>query len=272
MPPTLWRSGSSLSSFSFWVSAGGGIAWGLCCVYPIIAGVDKSDVRFSAMLAQAEVKPVNMAKLGDEGFTSVAFCCCCIGDDEKEVTAFLKGVIGFDPVANADVSVEIAKLLVVWKNAGIQTKAEDKVNAERAAAQLPPQILEGDLESAARAFEKAENDLPGETSGKHKCHSKPYFEKKIGEAETYWKAESLSDVTTCRQAEIHSKSGSQPALGFDAASGSTVTFKLQTKEFGSISSSFRSTAGTDPCAGSLLHLPEVCSRRVWPCSASTRNS
>ena len=137
-------------------------------------GIDALDPRFLSMLLEAKI-PQDLCKaLGDAGVVSAPlFGKMC--KDRAAFELFLKTTLNIDPSARPQEMVAQGRLRMVWEACGIRADVEVKAQAERAVARLPPQICQGELEVAKRAFEA----LTGTELEKHLCPSGPYFERKI---------------------------------------------------------------------------------------------
>ena len=68
---------------------------------------------------------------------------------------------------------------------------ETEAAAQRVVDHLPPQLTIEDHASAREAFER----LVGRRIADHKIPSEKYFEKKLGEVESGFRAEKLSAIT-----------------------------------------------------------------------------
>ena len=134
----------------------------------------------------------------------------------------LKRVIRLDGAASEDHMMEIAKLLSVWQAASTRDTVEVYHNANRTVDHLPSRFTERDLTKARNALGKA---LALRGLPEFLQPSRPYFERKCGEAESYWTSECLTAVTNCAQAEGNEKA----SLDFEQRSG---TSKLCQRAFG----------------------------------------
>ena len=167
-------------------------------------GIDKLDPRFLALLQQNEVAPEHMDALGLAGCKTMALYGHC-GSTEERLEKFLKATLGLDVDARVTDAIPIAQLTIVWSACRKRQEVETEAQAQRAANHLPPQLTVEDQASAREALEKKlSKQVPD-----HKVPSESYFQKKVGEVETVWQAEKLSEVTNLAQELKQKKPRSQ---------------------------------------------------------------
>lgn len=182
-------------------------------------GIAALDPRFLSMLLEAKIPEKICVLLGDAGVDSATlFGKMC--KDGAAFESYLKDVLSVDPVARPADMVLQGRLWMVWEGCGIRADVEVRAQAERAVARLPPQIHQGELEVAKRAFEA----MTGQELQRHLCPSGPYFERKIGHVCGFFEGEKLSTVTNLNQQDANAS----PGVEFDQISR---TLKMQMKDF-----------------------------------------
>ena len=115
-------------------------------------------------------------------------------------------MLNVDPETRPADFLPAARLTIAWEACKKRAEVETEANAQRAVNRLPVQLAIDDWQSARDAFERAQ----GKTFPDHKVPSENYFEKKVGEVETYLKAEKLSAVTSFAQEERQRTPGATP--------------------------------------------------------------
>ena len=99
----------------------------------------KIEAPLHAKLNSAGGSDVTMAHLGKVGVTSVAMLMA-VADDRKDLRKFLLESCQMDPSSGTSMVGEIGRIVVVYDQCGTKVAVEAKVDAERSAAQLPPQV------------------------------------------------------------------------------------------------------------------------------------
>ena len=111
------------------------------------------------------------------------------------------------------------------RHAGLEDRWRSK-RRQRAVCKLPPQFPVGEYERVKVAFESIDKiELED-----YLTPSESYFERKIGQVQSIFKAEPLSEVTNKCQQELHEKSN-LPAPGLDFDARGIGTFKLKKSDF-----------------------------------------
>ena len=191
--------------------------------------IAKLDARFLAMLTSVGCHKNTMARFGEMQITSVAALTTLV-DTRAELREFLATGLGLDPKVDpkVDHALEAGKIVMAWEQANKRSEVENKREAERLAANLPPQMNPDELILLRKQFEKNVNR--GNAISDAETPSKAYLELKIGHAETTWAPEKLSEVTSWAQAERHRMGNAQEKqYGMDEL---TCSFKVITKPFG----------------------------------------
>ena len=88
-------------------------------------------------------------------------------------------------------SIELAKICAAWEAAKVMKVTEVQRDANRLSLNLPPELLKGDLERAVKVFEKAEDT----ELNKYTTPSKAFFERLMGQSETFFETVCLTSVT-----------------------------------------------------------------------------
>lgn len=184
--------------------------------------IGKIEPRFLAILQQCDVAEKEMVALVNTKVLSAGLFGH-IAKDEDGVIAFLKATCNIDVEQRAEDWIIRSQLLMAWESCRTRGQVEIKEAAQRAVCQLPPQLALGDHERARKAFENIEHmELP-----EYLTPSESYFERKIGQVQTFFEAESLCTVTNkCQQ------DSNMTSAGVDFDSRGVGTFKLQKKDFG----------------------------------------
>ena len=192
----------------------------------LLTGAAKLDPRFAAILAQNDVPVAQRDLLGDAGvFTTSVFGH--IARTEEKLEKFLKRVLNLDSDVTAMDAIPIAKLVIVWETCRKRSEVEVEAAAHRVVNHMPPQLAVDDHCSAREGLEK----LLGRKVPDHKIPSESYFEKKVGEIESGFKAEKLTMVTNLCQEERQRTPNAvaNSALHFDNLGHPTL--KTQKKDF-----------------------------------------
>ena len=181
-------------------------------VFPPNSGLEKLDPRFAAILTQNDVPTDQMEKLGTAGVKSTALFGY-IAKTQEKLDLFLKRTMNLDADNDPMDAIPVAKITIVWETCRRRTEVETEAAVQRS-VNLSPQLTVEDHSTARDAFErKLGRKIPD-----HKILSENYFESKVGEAETVFKAEKLSMVTNMaqqdRQRTPHQTMGSQ-SITFD---------------------------------------------------------
>ena len=191
--------------------------------------IAKLDARLMAMLSGVNCHQNTMARLGELGVTTVAALTTLV-DTRAELRVFLADGLGLDPKKEPKIehSLEAGKVVMAWEQANKRTEVENKKEAERLSANLPPQLNPDDVILLRKQFEKNLNR--GIPLSDAETPSKAYLELKVSHAETSWAPERLTEVTSWAQAERHRLGNAQEkTYGMDEL---TCSFKVITKPFG----------------------------------------
>ena len=105
-----------------------------------------------------------------------------------------------DPRQGTNMVVEIGRILVVYFQCNTKVAVEAKVEAERSAAQLPPQVHMDEYLAAVKLFKDThfkatEAQIP----------SKAYFDVKFGQLTGQFEPERLTEITSRAQADHNPK-------------------------------------------------------------------
>ena len=183
------------------------------------------DPRFLAMLSQGRVAKAHMDALGEADCDSAALFGH-VASTEIKFLAFIKGLLLLDPDARPLDAIPVAKLTLVWEACRKRTEVEQEADARRAVDHLPPQLSIEDHQAAREAFEK----VKGRNFADHKIPSENYFERKVGEVESVFKAERLSAVTNVAQ-EVRQKTPGGPDQTIGTDGKGALTVKNTRKDF-----------------------------------------
>ena len=189
---------------------------------PVASGRAKIEARLSSALMHAEVQEATLDKLGDAGLCTVRM----YANIADGVDAFRK-VLEQPEIDikgnNLAGLTEQANLVSVWKSLRTTADVEEKAQAERIQMALPPSIQTKDVKILTKLFEKT---TEGYEVTKYVCPSRDYFARKVGEIETCFEAEHLTQVTTTDTEDV--TTGSNPELaGYDLVA---KVFKTSHKE------------------------------------------
>ena len=187
-------------------------------------GVEKLDPRFAAMMSEAGIPPEEQAKLGTANCTTAALFGY-VAKTEERLEKFIKNVVDLDPENKPQDAIPFARYVLVWEACRKRRELEVESAAARAVNHLPPVLALEDHQQTREAFEKA----LGRTLPHHKVPSENYFEKKVYEAETNFKAEPLTNVTNFaqeeRQRRPEAERGSNQSMDFDNRGQPTLKTK-----------------------------------------------
>ena len=100
-----------------------------------------------------EFTKMSMARLGELNVTSVSAITTLV-DDRKELREFLKDALGLDKASGYTHTLEAGRVIQVWEQACKRTEVETQKDAERRAANLPPQLSEDDVYLLKKMYEK----------------------------------------------------------------------------------------------------------------------
>ena len=194
--------------------------------------IAKLDARLHAMLTATKCNDKTLARFGEMGVHTVRDLTTLV-DDRKDLRLFLKDALKLDfSTGGYEATLEIGHIVQAWEAAGKRVEVEDKRDAERLSANLPPQLTGEDVLLLKKQFEK--NFNRGRTITAAQTPSKAYLELKVGHAETLWEAERLAEVTSLAQQERHrlkNAGSSERHMGWEER-GDSVSFKIVTKPFG----------------------------------------
>ena len=185
--------------------------------------IKKLEAPFHAKLSAVDVSETTMAALGKAGVRSIPMLTA-VADDRKDLRQFLKDCCGMDPAANPMMPVEIGKLVIVFDACMTKVSVDAKVDAERAAAQLPPQVNLDEYHAAVELYkEKVGKITEAQTP------SKPYFDLKFGQLTSQFAPERLTEITSLAQAENNTKTAG-PSRSFQVDEAN-CGFRLSVKVF-----------------------------------------
>ena len=186
--------------------------------------IKKIESPLHAKLNAAGVSDVTMAHLGKVGVTSIAMLTA-VADDRKDLRKFLLESCAMDPSSGTNMVVEIGRIVVVYDQCNTKVAVEAKVEAERSAAQLPPQVHMDEYHAAVKLFKDThfkatEAQIP----------SKAYFEAKFGQLTGQFEPERLTEITSRAQADHNSKQAGKKDRLFEVDEAN-CGFRLSTKAF-----------------------------------------
>ena len=115
--------------------------------------IAKLDARFHSMLSNLDCHENTLARLGELRITNISALTTLV-DDRAELRVFLKDALGLDPVNGYQFTLEAGKVVMAWEQAHKHTEVENKRDAERRAANLPPQLTGEDVVLFKKQFEK----------------------------------------------------------------------------------------------------------------------
>ena len=158
-----------------------------------IPGREKIESRLLSILADNDVDDSLMDKFGDNGITKLSTFSYLTTSREKLELLLDKAPFDLGGGSLAD-SLAKATVLAAWDAAKCLREVEVKKQSERIAANLPPELKEGDLEVATKLFEKTNYELSVYTTP-----SKAFFERLMGQCEGYFEPVNLKFVTNLDQ-------------------------------------------------------------------------
>ena len=200
---------------------------------PARTGKDAMDCHLLSLFMNAGVPETQIDAIGDFGVTNIAmFTHLANGiKDTDGMRQCLKTIVGLnhedaDPRVAVKARLDQARILAVYTAACTSNEIEIRHTAERQVAHQPPEVTLQELDSQRRAFESRRWKLDDA-----ECPSKTFYERKLGEATTAFKAESLTAVTSLAQEEAWQRSpaGQRKGIDFDEVSNS---FRQKKNEFG----------------------------------------
>ena len=110
---------------------------------------------------------------------------------------FFKRTLNSDSDNDPMDAIPVAKFTIVWETCRRRTEVETEAAVQRSVDHFPPQLTVEDRSTAREAYtRKLGRKVPD-----HENPSENYFESKVGEVETVFKAEKLSMVTNMSQEE-----------------------------------------------------------------------
>ena len=186
--------------------------------------INKIDARHHALYQSLNFHKRTMARLGELGITSVQ-ALNTIVDDREQMRSFLLDAVGIDKKQGYLHTLEAGKVISAWEQTSKRVEVDNRRDAERLAANLPPQMQGEELLLLKKKFEAAY--YKGRSISKAFVPSKPYLELKLGHAETSWTAEKLTEVTSLAQAERHAQGGaSSSKKELTLNDGDAISFKV----------------------------------------------
>ena len=189
--------------------------------------IAKLEARFLALLVSLEFHIDTLARFGELGIRTFN-ALHTIADDRKDLRTFCKDDLGLDKAQGTPHTLEQGKIISAWETSAERIDVDTTREAQRVAANLPPQITDEDLILLKGRFGKDFNrkkEIP-----KSECPSRPYLEMKIGLMDSLWHPERLTEVTSLAQAKRHALSNANTkTFGLDETS---CGFKMVTKPFG----------------------------------------
>jgi hypothetical protein len=180
---------------------------------------NKLESRFGWLLANEGVSAATMDAFGDLGLHTLTNFRYIAKDDDKLRQFLKKAPFNLDEDADARQALEVAKVVAVFEAAKETVTVETKHRAERLHQDLPPKVSPGELDNLKKLFEQSEYKL-----NPVQVPSEAYFERKIHELETRFKAEPFSRVTNSKQED----SNDSRSMNWDNVSG---TFREKGKIF-----------------------------------------
>ena len=204
--------------------------WKTCDVGSEDDNICKIDARLHSIFQGLNLHKRTMARFGEMGVTSVQ-ALNTIVDNREQMREFLLDAVGIDKTKGYLHVLEAGKVISAWEQTSKRVEVDNRRDAERLAANLPPQMNGEELLLLKKKFELAY--YKGRSISKAFVPSKPYLELKLGHAETSWTAEKLTEVTSLAQAERHAQGGaSSSKKELTLNDGDSISFKVLTKPFG----------------------------------------
>ena len=161
-------------------------------------GIAKLDARFQAILNTSKAPEAHQKLLGDAGCESSEILAH-IGRDKAELDLFIKRVLGLDPATNGDHAIPAARIHIACTACKKREEVETEAAAHRAVHNLPVQLSLDDHAAAREAYEKLRRADGKQPLPDHKIPSELFYEKKVGEMETFLKSDKLTSVTNLAQ-------------------------------------------------------------------------
>ena len=185
-------------------------------------GLAALEPRFLSISTSAGVDSQTMTDMGTKGFDSLAIFTN-VAATRGKMEIFLKDVLGVDPSARPEDYLKLSKLLTAWDACRSRADVEMKHNAERAVNQLAPQISTAEYELSIQAFERSEGYEPGKYP-RHWLPSQPFWERLVGQAESFFELTPLTRVTSKGQEDTNQSE-------FGGVDVPTGLFKVKKQEF-----------------------------------------
>ena len=176
----------------------------------------------------ADVPSEFLDELGNAGVTTVSLFAS-LGGGETEFRQFLARP-GIDIVA-ADLASSVlqARIVAAWKTAQTMQTVQVQSQAQRSLANLPPEISLEEMDQHSQVFAASPGGFP---LSPITTPSKGYFESKVLEVQSSFKAEPWTTVTNLAQETAHRSRPAQSQsdlLSWDSANSG---FRLQQESFG----------------------------------------
>ena len=172
-------------------------------------GKEKIEARLLAILSNCEVDDAIIDKFGENGITKLTIFSYIAETRDKLSELLDKAPFDLNNGTLAD-SLKKAAVLAAWDAAKGLRECEVKKQSERIAANLPPELKEGELETAVKLFEKNFYELSVYTTP-----SKAFFERLMGQCEGHFEPVNLKFATNLDQQDKNQTT----AYGIDLAGG-----------------------------------------------------
>ena len=138
-------------------------------------GRDKIEARLLAILTNNDVDTNLLDIFGDNGITKLT-TFSFLAPDSTKLSALLDGNPFNLGSGSLPDQLQKATILAAWEAAKGPREVEVKKQSERIASNMPPELKEGELETAVKLFEKSNYELSIYTTP-----SKPFFERLMGQ-------------------------------------------------------------------------------------------
>ena len=131
--------------------------------------IAKLDARFHTMLTSLDCHKNTVARLGELGVTTASSLTTLV-DDRAELRVFLKDALGLDPGVGFECTLAQGKVIQAWEQATKRLEVENKRDAERISANLPPQLTAEDVRAAQDDELEGQREAHGDGPGPRDVH------------------------------------------------------------------------------------------------------
>ena len=115
--------------------------------------IAKLEARFLALLVSLEFHIDTLARFGELGIRTFN-ALHAITDDRKDLRTFCKDDLGLDKAPGTPHTLEQGKIISAWETSAKRIDVDTTREAQRVAANLPPQVTDEDLILLKGRFEK----------------------------------------------------------------------------------------------------------------------